>query len=274
MVTAETLARLDAVSPYFTLAVGPRPDADAFRPLADLHRSPAVLDEYVDEVARSLATRQRRVAASTLHLGVAARLWSVALGVLAFTGRVPDLDPERLHWRRVESGPLPPWLPEQPGGELAHTTRAAPTTPAAPNPAPAPTTRAAPNPAPAPTTRAAPNPAPAPTTPAADALAATVLAATLDPLGAAMRARYGLSAHVLRGNAASALVGAARMLHTRAAGAPHPTLPAVTTLLTTGPLAQAGEFTPAPIAYRRRNCCLYYRVPGAGICGDCVLRRA
>jgi hypothetical protein len=23
----------------------------------------------------------------------------------------------------------------------------------------------------------------------------------------------------------------------------------------------------------RRSCCLLYRVPGAGICGDCVLRR-
>ncbi len=25
--------------------------------------------------------------------------------------------------------------------------------------------------------------------------------------------------------------------------------------------------------FRRRSCCLYYRVPGGGICGDCVLRR-
>ncbi|MFI6157521.1 (2Fe-2S)-binding protein [Kitasatospora sp. NPDC051170] len=190
-----------------------------------------MLDEYVDEVGHLLGTTQRRVAASTLHLGVAARLWSVALGVLAFTGRVPDLAPERLHWRRVESGPLPPWLP-------------APT--------------------------AVPGP---PGEDPARALTATVLRSALDPLGAAMRARYGLSAHTLRGNAASALVGAARMLHTRAADAPYPPLPAVTALLTAGPLATAGEFTPDPITYRRRNCCLYYRVPGAGMCGDCVLTR-
>jgi iron complex transport system ATP-binding protein len=23
--------------------------------------------------------------------------------------------------------------------------------------------------------------------------------------------------------------------------------------------------------YRRTSCCLYYRVPGGGLCGDCVL---
>ncbi|MEU9111287.1 (2Fe-2S)-binding protein [Streptomyces sp. NPDC048483] len=31
--------------------------------------------------------------------------------------------------------------------------------------------------------------------------------------------------------------------------------------------------TVSPLAYRRRNCCLYYRVPGMGTCGDCVLNR-
>lgn len=250
LLTAETLARLETVSPYFALASGPRPDASAYRPLADLHRLPEVLDAYVDEVGRSLGTGQRRVAASTLHLGVAARLWSVALGVLAFTGRVPDLAPERLHWRRAGSGPLPPWLP---------SSTAQPAAPATPGEDPA------------------------------AALAASVLRSALDPLGAAMRARYGLSAHTLRGNAASALVGAVRMLHTRAADAPYPTLPAATALLTAapataealpaggppaaGPFATAGTFTPDPITYRRRNCCLYYRLPGAGVCGDCVLTR-
>ncbi|MFD2121439.1 (2Fe-2S)-binding protein [Streptomyces cirratus] len=26
------------------------------------------------------------------------------------------------------------------------------------------------------------------------------------------------------------------------------------------------------VAFTRRSCCLYYRVPGGGLCGDCVLR--
>ncbi|MEU7551440.1 (2Fe-2S)-binding protein [Streptomyces sp. NPDC044571] len=27
------------------------------------------------------------------------------------------------------------------------------------------------------------------------------------------------------------------------------------------------------MAFVRRSCCLYYKVPGGGFCGDCVLRR-
>ncbi|WP_199808608.1 (2Fe-2S)-binding protein, partial [Streptomyces sp. NRRL S-146] len=26
-------------------------------------------------------------------------------------------------------------------------------------------------------------------------------------------------------------------------------------------------------AFRRRSCCLYYRVPGGGVCGDCCFTR-
>ncbi|MGW0334914.1 (2Fe-2S)-binding protein, partial [Streptomyces sp. NPDC003011] len=26
-------------------------------------------------------------------------------------------------------------------------------------------------------------------------------------------------------------------------------------------------------AFRRRSCCLYYRVPGGGVCGDCCFPR-
>ncbi|MEU6084646.1 (2Fe-2S)-binding protein [Streptomyces sp. NPDC047108] len=29
--------------------------------------------------------------------------------------------------------------------------------------------------------------------------------------------------------------------------------------------------TLAPFTYRRRSCCLYYKVDGRGLCGDCVL---
>ncbi|MGW5694872.1 (2Fe-2S)-binding protein, partial [Streptomyces asiaticus] len=40
------------------------------------------------------------------------------------------------------------------------------------------------------------------------------------------------------------------------------------------PLRDAGTLGTAPLGYRRRTCCLYYRVPGGGLCGDCVLREA
>jgi iron complex transport system ATP-binding protein len=64
-------------------------------------------------------------------------------------------------------------------------------------------------------------------------LADMVLDRHLAPLTAALRRLGPISEKVLRGNAASALLGDA--------------------------------------GYRRTSCCLYYRVPDGGLCGDCVL---
>ncbi|MGZ4663789.1 MAG: (2Fe-2S)-binding protein, partial [Frankiaceae bacterium] len=38
----------------------------------------------------------------------------------------------------------------------------------------------------------------------------------------------------------------------------------------TGELVQPVRFRPERF-FVRRSCCLFYRVPGAGTCGDCVL---
>ncbi|MFD5027729.1 (2Fe-2S)-binding protein [Streptomyces sp. NPDC058373] len=79
---------------------------------------------------------------------------------------------------------------------------------------------------------------------------------------------------VLRGNSASALVGALRVLTNQAPDTPHPSVPLVERLLATPPLAGSGAFLHEEglgIAFTRRSCCLYYRVP-AEKCGDCVLR--
>ncbi|MZE70246.1 (2Fe-2S)-binding protein, partial [Streptomyces sp. SID5789] len=46
--------------------------------------------------------------------------------------------------------------------------------------------------------------------------------------------------------------------------------------LTAGLLAHpllTGTGTLTGTAFRRRSCCLYYRVPGAGVCGDCCFPR-
>ncbi|MGV9291108.1 (2Fe-2S)-binding protein [Streptomyces sp. NPDC003719] len=110
--------------------------------------------------------------------------------------------------------------------------------------------------------------------------AATVADVVLDthlvPLTAAVRGRYRLAAGLLWGNAASALAGATRELdrwarrHGRTAAA------ARARSLTTGLLAHpllAGTGTLTDTAFRRRSCCLYYRVPGGGVCGDCCFSR-
>jgi FhuF-like iron-sulfur protein len=39
----------------------------------------------------------------------------------------------------------------------------------------------------------------------------------------------------------------------------------------TGQFAGADRFAGAGLSFRRRSCCLYYRVPGGGLCGDCTL---
>jgi ferric iron reductase protein FhuF len=41
-------------------------------------------------------------------------------------------------------------------------------------------------------------------------------------------------------------------------------------LLSTAPMSGTGSLS-VGWGFRRRSCCLYYRVPGGGICGDCVL---
>jgi FhuF 2Fe-2S C-terminal domain len=90
------------------------------------------------------------------------------------------------------------------------------------------------------------------------------------PLARAFRIAFPLSGQVLRGNVASAVAGAAATL-----AAAVPARAGLASELAAGVLARAplrgtGEFGPGP-RFRRRSCCLLYRVPGAGLCGDCIL---
>lgn len=79
------------------------------------------------------------------------------------------------------------------------------------------------------------------------------------------------SAQVLVSNAASSLVAAARVIGQRVPGqATNLSRLALELLqlpwLAAGGAYQSGEF-------RRTGCCLYYRLPGHGLCPDCVLVR-
>lgn len=89
-----------------------------------------------------------------------------------------------------------------------------------------------------------------------------MLRGVVEPLEDAVRQQYLVSRLVLRGNVASSLAGAATQLGGRAAER-------VRELLDRPYLRGMGSFE---ARYHRRNCCLFYRVPGAGTCGDCVLR--
>lgn len=107
-------------------------------------------------------------------------------------------------------------------------------------------------------------------------VADVVLEGHLEPLAAALRARHRIAPGLLRGNAASALAGAARQLDQWARAHGHPRAAAHTRSLTVELLAHpllSGTGTLTGTSFRRRSCCLYYRVPGGGLCGDCCFTR-
>jgi len=176
----------------------------------------------VHKVAGALRAPEPRIAASIAHQGLAARLWSVALGCAVLYGRIPDLAPRRLRWDPDASAPDDLWLD-------------------------------------------AVEPLPGD----AGTLADVVLHGHLEPLAAALHAEYRLATGLLWGNAASALVGAARQLgrHTDVSARVHD----LAAELLAHPLL-AGTLDAATL--RRRSCCLYYRLPDGGVCGDCCFTRA
>jgi hypothetical protein len=225
------LDRLASLDGFFALRTGrpPLPTlAETYAPQNfTIEADPLIF--RVRKVVRLLSAPEVRIGVSVAQQGLAARLWSVALGAAALYGQVPDLDPRLLRWDADGSAPDDLWLSE---------VRALP----------------------------------------ADAatIRQVVHHGHLEPLAAALRARHPVSAGLLWGNAASALAGAARELdrwarvngrtevgdRARALAAElldHPDLRDTGTLNGT--------------AFRRRSCCLYYRIPGGGVCGDCCFAR-
>jgi ferric iron reductase protein FhuF len=173
------------------------------------------------------------VAASIAFQGLAATLVSAPFAAAVLHDVVPGLTPDALHWRPGASGPLRLWCAEP----AALSTAAVPTS----------------------------------------ALADLLLDGHIAPLVAAVRAQVAVSERLLWGNAASALTGARRVLATARPAAAERAAEVAERLLSTGGLAGTGELL-APAepdrfwTFRRRSCCLYYRVPGGGLCGDCVLQ--
>ncbi|MFC9282623.1 (2Fe-2S)-binding protein [Streptomyces collinus] len=230
------------------------------------------LTSRVATVADRLRTGEARVAASIAHQGLAARLWSTALACAALYGRLPDLGPGLLRWDGAAPAPDDLWLTEVravPGDPvtLADTVLHAHLRPLGE----------------ALTTRYGV---------AAGLLwgnAGSALAGASRELDrwarahgrtdVADRARLltddlfthpllrttGTRAPGTTRTPGTARLGAANTTRTTATGPSRPGAPA-----TTPPVPTATH--PAP-AFRRRSCCLYYRVPGGGICGDCCFTR-
>ncbi|MFJ2509703.1 (2Fe-2S)-binding protein [Streptomyces griseoviridis] len=228
------LAALAPLGGFFLLRTGVPPDpalptlADAYAPLSsDVYPDP--LTFRIRKVTTALRAPAPRVAASLAQQGLAARLWSVALGSAVRYGRLPDLDPRLLRWDPDGSASDDLWLTE---------VRPLPADPGS--------------------------------------IADAVLGGHLEPLAAALRARHRIAPGLLWGNAGSALAGTARQLGRWARAHDRPDVAARTRDLTARLLSHpllAGTGTLTGTAFRRRSCCLYYRVPGGGVCGDCCFPR-
>jgi hypothetical protein len=91
----------------------------------------------------------------------------------------------------------------------------------------------------------------------------------VSPILGTVQERFAVSPQVLWGNVTSALAGAAGLL-------PGTAFDLVGACLERPPLAGTGTLVKPDPGHERRflvrsNCCLYYRIPGGGTCGDCVL---
>jgi hypothetical protein len=94
----------------------------------------------------------------------------------------------------------------------------------------------------------------------------------MQPFAAGLQVK--LAPALLAGNIASALVGASRALLMARPDLRTRIVELTDALLDTGVLAGSGVITGSHLGFRRDSCCLFYRLPGRSVCGDCVFRQA
>ncbi|NLG23563.1 MAG: (2Fe-2S)-binding protein [Actinomycetales bacterium] len=179
-----------------------------------------------------------RTAVSAAQVGLVSRFWSIALASVALHGWVPALTPDLVRVDPGHRNPSPIALDEPEAGRsvvgLEETVAA---------------------------------------------VEALVVHGAVAAVTEACRVHGRTSATVLVSNAASSLVAAARVVGGKVPGrAEH--LDAVARRLLARPwLAEGGAYRDveadgrAAEEFKRTGCCLYYRLPGHGLCPDCVLVR-
>ncbi|MEU4806843.1 (2Fe-2S)-binding protein [Actinosynnema sp. NPDC023587] len=96
---------------------------------------------------------------------------------------------------------------------------------------------------------------------------------SLEPVVAAIREVVPVARGLLWGNAASSIAGALRTVSRSGTASAEQCVALGERLLGEPPLRDSGDFLPSTgeVAFRRRSCCLYYRLDGGGTCGDCPL---
>lgn len=104
-----------------------------------------------------------------------------------------------------------------------------------------------------------------------DPVAGVGIAESMEPVVEAVHGITPVARGLLWGNAASSMAGALRTISRSGIAADCVALGEE--LFAEPPLKGTGEFIPFPgeVVFRRRSCCLYYRLDGGGTCGDCPL---
>ncbi|RMB81143.1 hypothetical protein CTZ28_36330 [Streptomyces shenzhenensis] len=234
------MEEITALGPFFAVQAHP-PDREPSEPWQPLSRQ--LLQARVSDVRDWLAAAggqppdavETRVAASVAHLGLAARLVSPALAAAVLHRLVLTPDLADLRWQPVIGGPIPLSLPDD---AFAGGSVASSLSQLA------------------------------------DELNGRLLDGPLCELADAM-GQFSVSRHILWGNTASAVSGAATMITASRPEATARTRTLTTLLLERSPLRGASTTTPGG-AFRRRSCCLIYRAAPGGkgaLCGDCALSR-
>lgn len=231
---------VSTVNAFFSVDL--RETESGWSPLRELWEHPDYLEERVSEVRTRLASRagvatsrvERRVAASIMYQGLASRLLSPTVGA-ALCHRLV-LDPGALRWR-PEAGMLPLALVGEPSASA--TLRV----------------------------------------PRVDSLTEVihqrVVRGTLAPIATALRSRVKVAPRLLWGNAVSSLAGTMQALTWDRPWVTDDAVVLADLLLGREPFAGLGEFIRSgeQRTFVRATCCLYYRIPGCGMCGDCALAR-
>lgn len=242
---SDALQTAGAIGPWFQ--VEPWRHEQGWRRLDEFLEDPRAMYERIGAATVKLTALSGqplddlhpRVVASTVFLGLAARLVAPPLAATVLCGVLPGWSLTDLWWRPVESGPWPLAVSASTdvvAGDLrdAHQVNRA-----------------------------------------AAQLNRTVVAGVVAPLLTRTHEQFALSEQVLWGNVASALAGALATLTGVVPGRAGLAADLVGQMLRDGPLAGTGDLRPDPtqsrLSFVRRSCCLFYRVPGGGNCGDCVL---
>lgn len=245
---------LAALGGFFALAAPPEPGTDAV-PWAQVLSEEALAGRFAT-VREALATGSGlpvdevdpKVAVSAAQVGLASRLWSVALASALLHRWVPDLGEDNLVASPGHRGAVPLGVADPARGYAV----------------------------------------PAPTSAEPEPVAGTVARAVVPALTSLTEAcaRVGRTpAKVLTSNTASALVGGARVLagHRPEQGPAawaaargllaHPTVAAGGAAVPSAslPAGVGGAMEHREEAFLRSGCCVFYRLPGHGLCPDCVL---